>query len=140
LEKERFMEDIHRAKFKEPPVNYQALEPAQLPELNQDPTRSPMFPKQENGIRNACALPYELYTNGRFDYTSNRYTIRFEAANKAFGKRAAGAPFLVYAIHPYKHEIGRTWDYAVLPGDVLEDDWQLNDFEGGRYHLRVYGP
>jgi len=140
LEKEPFIEGIHRAKFKEPPANYQALASSQLVELNQHPTRLPIFPKQESGVRNACALPYELYVDGRFDPKINQYTIRFEAANKTFGKRAAGAPFLVYAIHPYKQEAGRTWDYAVLPGDVLEDNWLLNDFEDGQYHLRVYGP
>jgi phospholipase C len=34
----------------------------------------------------------------------------------------------------------RTWAYAVKPGDHLTDNWPLHDFEGGNYHLRVYGP
>jgi phospholipase C len=34
----------------------------------------------------------------------------------------------------------RTWAYGVKPGDSLSDTWPLSAFEGGRYHLRVYGP
>ena len=70
--------------------------------------------------------------------TERSFAIRFEASDKAFGKRAAGAPFLVYARHGDKEL--RTRDYAVAPGDRLEDVWSLSDFKDGGYHLCVYGP
>jgi phospholipase C len=34
----------------------------------------------------------------------------------------------------------RTWHYAVSAGDALTDEWPLEAFEDGNYHLRVYGP
>jgi len=43
-------------------------------------------------------------------------------------------------MNPYQEEVLRSWDYTVSAGDTLEDQWLLKDFEGGKYHLRVYGP
>jgi phospholipase C len=34
----------------------------------------------------------------------------------------------------------RTWAFAVKAGSMLEYRWPLQSFEGGLYHLRVYGP
>jgi phospholipase C len=75
------------------------------------------------------------------------FSIKFEAADKAFGKQAIGAPFNVYApgkhasLHnPQQMEAARNWSYALTAGDSLSDEWALNDFENGQYHLRVYGP
>jgi phospholipase C len=28
----------------------------------------------------------------------------------------------------------------VAAGDMLQDEWKIEDFENGNYHLRVYGP
>ncbi|GAA4781536.1 phospholipase C, phosphocholine-specific [Olivibacter ginsenosidimutans] len=140
LEKETFMEGIHRAKFKGLPNNFKALNENELAELNRNPNTSPYFPEQEKGIRDACALPYELYVNGHYDKQADRYTISFETGNKVFGKRAAGAPFLVYAINPYQGERLPIRDYSLLAGDQMEDSWNVNQFENGTYHLRVYGP
>jgi phospholipase C len=34
----------------------------------------------------------------------------------------------------------RTWAYGVRAGDTITDSWPLEEFEGSKYHLRVYGP
>jgi phospholipase C len=39
-----------------------------------------------------------------------------------------------------KIEEVRVWNYAVSPGDRLNDRWLLEDFDQNQYHLRVYGP
>jgi phospholipase C len=64
-----------------------------------------------------------------------------------FGDRTVGAPFNVYAPVPYAHrdqpgdfDTLRTWAYGVKAGDTISDVWPLGDFQGGGYHLRVYGP
>src|SRR6202000_725036 len=56
-------------------------------------------------------------------------------------------PFTVYAPvnyavagKPGQMEPLRTWAYGVRAGDTVTDVWPLEEFEGGRYHLRVYGP
>ena len=35
---------------------------------------------------------------------------------------------------------GRTWSYAVAPGDSVTDSWPLQNFADSAYHLRVHGP
>jgi len=140
LNKEAFLEDIHKAKFKDIPNNFKALEAAEIAQINQTPSQSPYFPKQETGTKPACPLPYELYVDGDYNALKQQYTVRFKAGNAVFGERAAGAPFLVYAMNPYENEVLRTWEYAVIAGDELEDHWELPAFQQGQYHLRVYAP
>jgi phospholipase C len=138
MEKTPFMEKIYSAKFKEVPDNYKKLTAEEITLINKNPVASPYFPQQEKGIRSACALPYELYVNSVS--AKDKFHISFNAANKVFGKKASGSPFTVYAMNPYQDEILRTWDYTVKPGDTLHDEWPLQDFTDGKYHLRVYGP
>ncbi|PSL28965.1 phosphocholine-specific phospholipase C [Chitinophaga ginsengisoli] len=140
LQKQAFIEKIYNAKFKQAPDNFKALTESEIEQINKDHLRSPYFPKQEKGTRQACAAPYELLVNGQFNKEKNSYGISFKAAKTAFGERAAGAPFMVYAMQPYKMETLRTWQYAAAPGDTLVDEWALNDFDKGRYNLRVYAP
>ncbi|MFY0254576.1 phosphocholine-specific phospholipase C [Chitinophaga sp. 30R24] len=139
LNKVEFMEDIHKSKFKQIPSNFKALSQSEIDQINQDHLQSPYFPKQEKGTKPACAVPYELNVNGSYN-KEGVYRIHFQAGNTVFGKRSAGAPFMVYAMKPYEQEMLRTWEYAVAPGDTLQDDWQVPAFENGNYHLRVYAP
>jgi phospholipase C len=94
-------------------------------------------------VRPSCALPYELYAEGKAD--KKQVTFTMQAGNKMHGKKAAGAPFTVYAPGQYKDEKGtvdvcRNWAFAVKPGDSLTYQWPLAAFENNRYHLRLYGP
>lgn len=138
LEKQAFLEDIHKAKFKDVPANFKALSQSEIDLVNHQPLQSPYFPQQEKGVREACAVPYELQVNGQFNKDS--FTIRFNAGNSIFKERSSGAPFLVYAMNPYQQETLRTWEYAVAAGDTLEDTWHVPTFANGNYHLRVYAP
>src|SRR5690606_4410647 len=61
-----------------------------------------------------------------------------EARRDRFGDRAAGAPFMVY-FRDREGEL-RVRNYAVTPGDALEDTWLVADFPGGAYDLEAYGP
>lgn len=138
LEKTPFMEKIYSAKFKEVPDNYKMLSAEEIVQINKNPDSSELFPKQEKGIRGACALPYELYVNGAFD--KDKFSISFNAGNKAFGKKSAGSGFTVYSLNPYQDEVLRVWDYTVAAGDTLQDQWLLKDFDQEQYHLKAYGP
>lgn len=140
LAKHPFIEQIHQAQFKGMPANYKKLTDAEIAQINADAGQSSLFPKQEPGIRPACALPYELHANGRFDHQSNRYRIDFKAGNSVFGQQSAGSPFRVYAVNGYQNEELRSWDYSAAAGDTLQDEWTLSDFANQQYHLRVYGP
>lgn len=140
LEKEPFMEGIHQAKYKGLPANFKALTTEEIDLINRNAVASPFFPRQEKGVRDACALPYELYVNGCYDKALNRYEISFKAASQVSGKQASGAPFLVYALNSYGEELSRSWNYTIGAGTELRDEWPVTKFDDGHYYLRVYGP
>jgi phospholipase C len=140
VEKDAFIESVHKARFRELPHGYKQLTPADIAQVLQNPAGSPLLPRQEKGIRQACALPYELYADGQLDADKKSFEINFAAQRQVFGKKAAGAPFLVYAPGKYKTEDMRVWSYGVAAGDHLQDSWPLEDFENSAYHLQVHGP
>ncbi|WP_353196709.1 phospholipase C, phosphocholine-specific [Parapedobacter defluvii] len=139
LERKPFIAGIHQAQFRDVP-NFQKLSPNELAELNKYPTESPLFPKQEKGVRPACALPYEPVVNAQLNPDGETLHIGFRTGNRNFGAKSKGMPFRVYAMNPFRNEALRSWDYSVAAGDELTDDWQLADFDNNAYHLRVYGP
>ncbi|MEJ7588561.1 MAG: phospholipase C, phosphocholine-specific [Ferruginibacter sp.] len=140
LEKEKFIQEIHKAKFRPVPGNYKKLSAEQIKDINLNGHLSRLMPKQEQGIRASCPLPYELYVNGNLDRQRNKMEISFKAGNMLFGDRSSGSPFYVYAINPYQNEEWRTWDYAVRAGYEEKDEWLVDKFTNGDYRLRVYGP
>jgi phospholipase C len=149
LGKDVFLETIHKAKFRPLPTDFKALTAEEIAAFNDKPETSAYVTKQEPGTRSSCALPYCMLVEGRLDKDRRSFGISFTNDNKPFGDRTAGAPFNVYAPgryapavagEPGKFEAVRTWAYGVRPGDTVEDVWPLEEFEGGRYHLRVYGP
>jgi phospholipase C len=148
-DKDEFYETVHKAKFKDVPSNYKILTSEEIAQVNRDPHRFPLMSKQEKGIRTACALPYQLYADGKLSADKQQFEIKFEARDEVFGKRTMGSPFNVYApgnFHAKQQdgttalEAAKNWAYAVKAGDSLTDLWTISDFEDGNYHLRVYGP
>jgi phospholipase C len=137
-EQSAVIEGIHRAKFKAPPTGFQTLTRENIDELRRNAQASSLMPRQEPGVRRSSPLPYELVVDGQLDTDHGRFVIRFDARNDQFGARAAGSPFVVYA--RTRRDDVEVRDYAVAAGSHVEDSWALGDFEGGRYHLCVYGP
>ncbi len=135
-----FIEGIHQAQFKDAPANYKKLTAEEIKQINTNHEESPYFPKQEKGVRSACPLPYELYVHSVFNKEKNYVELSFSAGNKVFGKKATGSPFRVYAMNPYQNDSLKSWDYSVAAGDILQDEYKIEDFENGNYHFRVYGP
>lgn len=147
VEQERFLRSIHQAQFKPVPSGFRKLSAADCTVAREHPRAASWLPRQEPGARAACALPYELSADGRLDSGGKSLVIEFAASKRLFGDRAAGAPFHVYCPGKTRRggggesrETGRTWAFAVQPGDRLADEWLLSDFENEAYHLRVHGP
>ncbi len=146
VEKDSFIQSVHQAKFKKVPSNFKKLSPEEIAEINRNPSVSPLLPKQEKGIRPASALPYELYATGKLSADKKSFQVQLSAKNDVFGKKAAGAPFHVYAPNKYRKgkeaafEDLKAWSYAVMAGDALTDSWPLENFEKDAYQLCVYGP
>ncbi len=145
LKRDPFVEGIHKAQFKELPSDYKLMTKEEIELINRDPHASPYMPQQEKGIRPSCALPYELYADGKLNADKTAFEIKFKAGNKVWGDKAVGSPFNVYAPGSYLHPNGnfepvRTWAYGLTAGDSLADSWPIHEFEDKNYHLRVYGP
>ena len=96
LNRDKFFVSIQQARYKEIPSNYRKLDATQIEEINHDPQPSQFTSHQEPGIRPACALPYELYAEGRLSADGTMFELIMTAGNKMHGKKAAGAPFNVY--------------------------------------------
>jgi phospholipase C len=133
-----FFESIHRAQFKDLPSGFHALAPAELEQIRRAPKSSPALARQEPGVRPSCPLPYELTVDGALNAVRTQFVMRLTARNEIFGERAAGSPFIVYALGNNSPISVR--NYAVEPGEQLDDAWALSHFANGRYHLRTYGP
>src|SRR5690606_26674039 len=122
----------------EDPTGFKKLSDKEIAQVSEQPS---LLSTQENGIRTACALPYELYTDGGLSTDGKSFEIKLAASNEIFGKNAAGSPFTVYAPVKFsdggKAEVSRNWSFAVTAGDQLTYNWPLSAFENNRYHLRV---
>ena len=135
IEKNPFFQGIHEAKFKKIPSAYQRLSQKQIEQVNRR-NLSDLMPMQEKGTRSSCALPYELYVDGRLTSEKKTFQIQFEAGNKLFGEKAAGSPFTVYSFGKTPGDV-KIRSYAVAAGEKVLDEWSAND---GVYHLQVHGP
>ena len=149
LKRDPFMEKIYNARFKDTPSNFKKLSAAEIAAMNRDPSLLPC--RQEPGMRTATAIPYQLYADGMLDKPAAEFAINLVADKKAFGDKAAGAPFIIYAPGEYASveseqkispafEPLRVWQFAVAAGDSLGWSWPLHAFKDKQYHLRVYGP
>lgn len=137
LERDEFIEGIHKAQFKQLPSNFKKLTAEEIAAINKAPWASPLMPQQEKGIRNACALPYELFAEAALKRGEHKtIVITLKAGNIIYGEQSAGSPFHIYA---HGKDL-QTRAYAVKAGHEVTDEWQLSDFENNTYHLQVYGP
>lgn len=140
LDRDKLVQDIYNAKFASDPAGYKPLHADEIALINQHGTKSGLLPSQEKGIRNACPLPYELYSHGVISEDRKSFSVAMAAGSRLFGEGSAGAPFYVYM-----HNLKSPWahnhrDYAVKAGDQLRDEWILSTFEQEVYDLHVYGP
>lgn len=146
IERDAFLGSIQQAKDKELPDGFHLMNAQEKAQINQDPASSPYLPKQEKGIRNACAIPYELYADLQFSGTQTNLALHMNAADRLFGKMAVGAPFTVYALdagaegaasgnHDFKVR-----NYSVKVADALTDNWPLDTWQGAWFRLELHGP
>lgn len=140
LDRDKFVQGINNAKFASDPVGFRPLRKEEIAIVNQRGVKSGLLPVQEKGIRDACPLPYELYSHGILSDDRKSFTIDLAAGSDMFGPASSGAPFYVY-MHNLKQTAARNHrDYAVKAGDQLRDVWALHSFEQEVYDLQVYGP
>ena len=144
LQRDAFVETIFNSKFKEEPKISKAVTDADLKNVELNTNFANVMSQQEKGIRKACALPYQLASEGALLADKKSFQIKMSASTKLFGKSAVGAPFTVYAPAKFKageqEQICRNWNFAVKADDELTYNWPLEAFEDEKYHLRLNGP
>ncbi|OZI62525.1 phosphocholine-specific phospholipase C [Bordetella genomosp. 11] len=89
------------------------------------------LPRQDSGTRPSRALPYELHTSARADAASGKVTLIF--AN-------TGSAAAVFHVYDRLHLDRIPRRYAVEAGKQLDDSWDANAADDGRYDLWVLGP
>jgi len=146
LQRDAYVERIHNARFKKNPSGFKSLTNLEIKQILKDPMKSAHQPKQEKGIRPSCALPYELYADGKLNSDKKSFEISLQAGDEIFGKKSKGSPFTVSTPVLYSDsliksgEYGRIWSFAVSSGDTLTYQWQLENFDKQHYHLCLDGP
>ncbi len=133
--KDSVYKSINSAQYKKDPSGFKVLTTQEINEVNKQAHASSVLPQQEKGTRTAAALPYQLYAEGKLDASKGEFKIRFTAATDFFGDQSAGSPFNVYANTGKGMTIR---NYAVKPGDSLEDSWVLDRTKP--YAIKVNGP
>ena len=131
---------IAQAKTKPVPTIPTPLTADKIAAINIDPRKASEISHQEPGTRPACALPYELHANGALSADGKHFVLELAAANKLFGKRAAGAPFNVYLRNRTTGAGVQAATYTVKAGDVLKPEFSLAQFKDGRYEIEVHAP
>ncbi len=140
VNRDKHIEMIAQAKTKPVPTIPKPLTADKIAAINADPRKASEISHQEPGTRPACALPYELHANGALSADGKRFVLELAAANKLFGKRAAGAPFNIYLRNLTTGAGVQAATYTVKAGDVLKPEFPIAQFKDGRYEIEIHAP
>ena len=144
LKRDVVVTDIGNAKNKPAQVGPTALNKNELAKINKfeafSAQTSAYAPKQENGTKLACALPYHLMVDANL--IGNDVEVTFQSAKTLFGSETVtvGAPFNMSSNAKFKGVLGKIWAYAVKAGDTLKEKINVEDFDNEVYDLAVTGP
>lgn len=139
LDKEKLITDIHQAQFRSLPDSFSPLTAREISDVNQG-FQKDIVPRQEKGVRQACALHYELSAACRFLKNSDKVELTLAARDNIFRFDSLGAPFRVYALKRGTKYLSSNRNYAVAAGDSIKDEWSIGNFKNNIYQLDVHGP
>ncbi|QJB37368.1 phospholipase C, phosphocholine-specific [Chitinophaga oryzae] len=136
VDKEKFFAQVRRAKTNAQPGT-NLLNPDDIEGIRSDVLNSTLLPKQEEGIRPANGLLYQLYAEACADKSKNQVTIALGAGNEIYGQTCWGAAFHVY----WGFDDKKPRSYVAKAGaGMLTDSFNLSDFDDNAYHIVVHGP
>jgi phospholipase C len=140
VKRDPFVVSIAEAQFKPVPSGYRELTAAEIAQSRAKPAGASWMPRQEPGTRPACALPYELYAEGRLSSDGTHFELMLRADDKLHGARSAGAPFNVYLRNLADATKLQAATYAVRAGDTHVCSYPLALFARGGYEIEVHAP
>ncbi|MFT8675695.1 MAG: phospholipase C, phosphocholine-specific [Acetobacter sp.] len=143
LDRDRHLEDIHRAKSRPYPEGYHAFTPAEIADLRGAGTAPGGIAAQERGTRPSCALPYELTCDMQPAPDGASVVLNLAASRTLHGAAAAGAAFNIYRRglrDPAMADGFSAATWAVAAGDRMRLDYPSADFVDGLHTVEVLGP
>jgi phospholipase C len=111
-------------------IAYQPPDNTRHPDYKPAPPTQQSMPGQEQGIRPARAVPYELKVRGIVDLANGEVTLHFHNI---------GAAAVVFQVRSGNGEEG-PWVYTVGPRTSISDTWTFSGYGKDAYDLSVYGP
>ena len=144
LNREAVVAKIGNAKNKPAQVGPTALNKNDIAKINKFEAFSSQTsihaPKQEQGTKPACALPYQI--NADASLVNSEVELTFQSAKSLFGNETetVGVPFTMITSESFKGVKGKVWAYAVKSGDKLSEKINIEDFDNGVYDFRITGP
>lgn len=144
LKRETVVTNIGNAKNKPPQVNPTALNKTEVAKINKFEAFSAQTsihaPRQEEGTKPACALPYHLLADANL--VNNEVELTLQSIKPLFGSEieTVGAPFTMNTAASFKGVEGKVWAYTVKAGDTLTDRINIQDFDNEAYDFRISGP
>ena len=140
LNRDQYVERIYSARFKKLPSDFVKIPTQALAENNRFEL-SKFFPKQEKGVKPACALPYVMDVNALLDETAFKINFDVKASLIPINK-PLGVPFYVMAHMGYgdQNTSGRVWNFAVKELVPFQYEWQREQVKGDIIGLDLHGP
>lgn len=138
IDRNKHVERILNARNKSLPTNFSAYTQKQVEEQKVW-QNLPNFPKQEAGIKKACALPYTCETNMIVHPETQEVELVFAIEVNQLKNKANAAPFQVYAMEAYQGKKGANWNFTVSEEEPVAYQWKNQSFEQGSYKLDVHG-
>lgn len=92
------------------------------------------FPKQEEGVKMACALPYNLNVNFNLAASKSQMQMDLLVQSNQLKNKVYAAPVQVYDMLSKSKPSKGIWDFAVRDNEPMDYYWTLSD----RYHYNVH--
>jgi len=140
LDRNKYVVSIEKSRYKELPANDRKLASEKIDENNRMPMKCHVMAHHEEGIRQACALPYELYADGMTTQDGAHWELRLTAGNQVHGIASAGVPFNVYMRGRDVDQGLQVATFAVKADDTIVRKFPIDVFNGEENSIEVHGP
>ncbi|MDR0262142.1 MAG: phospholipase C, phosphocholine-specific [Sphingobacterium sp.] len=140
VDRDGYVERIFSARNKKLPTDFVKIDSQKQEEIKSTGQYHAAMQMQEQGWKDACALPYELQLKVR--QTSTAFSIASTLERRLnTAKAGSGLPYQVISYLAYDgHPVGKVWNFTVREGDQLTYDWEFDKIAGEYISFALHGP
>jgi phospholipase C len=140
VDRDGYVERIFSARNKKLPTDFVKIDSQKLVEIKSTGQYHAAMLMQEQGWKDACALPYELQLKVQHTPTMLSISSTLERRLNT-AKAGAGLPYYVISYVAYDgHAAGKVWNFTVREGDQLAYEWELDKIVGEYISFALHGP